>query len=155
MTGARVESEHIIIPGPPTTKKNSQVARCINGRWVIIQSKVYRAYEKAALGSLGQYRGRRFSGPVEVTVHYWLKDNRRPDLNNLMAATADILEKAGIIRNDRDIISWDGSRIMGSSPNPRAEITIRAAERVKSIFGEAGTKTTEAGPHGAEEACRR
>lgn len=135
MTGARSTSEHIVILGQPVTKKNSQMARCVNGRPMIIQSKVYRAYEKAALGSLGQYRGRRFSGPVEVTVHYWLKDNRRPDLNNLMAATADILEKAGIIRNDRDIISWDGSRIMGSSPNPRAEIVIRAADRVQSIFG--------------------
>jgi Holliday junction resolvase RusA-like endonuclease len=82
-----------------------------------------------ALKSLMEYQGERFSGPVEVTVYYWLKDNRRPDLNNLMAATADILEKAGVIRNDRDIVSWDGSRIMGTSPNPRAEVNIRSIGR--------------------------
>ena len=114
----------LTIYGQPITKKNSQIVRCVNGKPAIIQSKAYRAYEKAALRSLGQYRGRRFSGPVEVTVHYWLKDNRRPDLNNLMAATADILEKAGIIRNDRDIVSWDGSRIMGKDKYPRVDIYI-------------------------------
>jgi Holliday junction resolvase RusA-like endonuclease len=109
----------LVIPGQPATKKNSQVARCVNGKPVVIQSKFYRAYEKVALNALLGFRGPRFSGPVEVTVHYWLKDNRRPDLNNLMAATADILEKAGLIHNDRDIISWDGSRIVGVSPHPR------------------------------------
>lgn len=125
----------IIIPGGPATKKNSQVIRCYNGKPVVIQSKSYRTYEKAALKALQPYQNLKFSGPVEVTALYWLKDNRRPDLNNLMAATADILEKAGIVKNDRDIISWDGSRIMGTSPNPRAEIVIRAANRVQSIFG--------------------
>jgi Holliday junction resolvase RusA-like endonuclease len=96
---------------------------------VVLQSEAYRDYEKMALKALLDYQGARFSGPVEVTAHYWLKDKRRPDLNNLMAATADILEKAGVIGDDREIISWDGSRIMGVSPNPRAEITIRGVDR--------------------------
>jgi len=119
----------LIIPGQPVTKKNSQVARCVNGKPVIIQSKAYRAYEEMALKALLACPRAEFSGPVEVTANYWLKDNRRPDLNNLMAATADILEKAGVIPNDREIMSWDGSRIMGTSPNPRVEITIRAVHR--------------------------
>jgi hypothetical protein len=34
-----------------------------------------------------------------------------------------------VIRNDRDIASWDGSRIMGASLHPRAEVTIRALDR--------------------------
>jgi len=118
----------LIIPGQPVTKKNSQVARCVGGKPLVLQSKSYRAYEKIALKSLMEYQGERFSGPVEVMAHYWLKDNRRPDLNNLMAATADILEKAGVIRNDRDIVSWDGSRIMGVSHNPRVEIVITSMD---------------------------
>ena len=119
----------LIIPGQPATKKNSQVARCVNGKPVVLQSKAYRAYEKMALKSLLACPRVEFSGPVAVTVNYWLKDNRRPDLNNLMAATADILEKAGVILNDREIVSWDGSRIVGVSPDPRVEITIRAVDR--------------------------
>ncbi len=119
----------LVIPGQPVTKKNSQVARCVNGRPLVLQSRAYRAYEKAALKVLLAYQDVKFLGPVAVTAGYWLKDNRRPDLNNLMAATADILEKAGIIRDDRNIVSWDGSRILGVSPNPRTEINIRALDR--------------------------
>jgi Holliday junction resolvase RusA-like endonuclease len=119
----------LIIPGQPATKKNSQMARCVNGKPVVLQSKAYRTYEKMAFKALLACPRAEFAGPVVVTVHYWLKDKRRPDLNNLMAATADILEKAGVISDDREIVSWDGSRIMGTSPNPRAEITIKALDR--------------------------
>jgi hypothetical protein len=61
-----------------------------------------------------------FSGPVAVTVHYWLKNNQRPDLNNLMAATADILEKAGVIRNDRGRLPHYGNKpeSQGGNQNP-------------------------------------
>ena len=34
-----------------------------------------------------------------------------PDLVGLMQATGDILERARIIENDKDIVSWDGSYI--------------------------------------------
>jgi Holliday junction resolvase RusA-like endonuclease len=119
----------IKIPGRPVPKKNNMVARCVNGKPLLTQSKAYRDYEKAALLSLADYQGPRFSGPVQVRASYWLADNRRPDLNNLMAATADILEKAGILKNDRDIVSWDGSRIMGVSPEPRTEIVITSVDR--------------------------
>lgn len=117
----------LVIPGQPVTKKNSQVVRCIGGKPVVIQSKAYRRYEKTALEALKDYQGPRFSGAVEITAHYWLKNNRRPDLNNLLGGTSDILEKAGVIRNDRDIVSWNGSRIKGVNPlNPRTEIIIRS-----------------------------
>ena len=116
----------LLISGQPITKKNSQVIRCINGYPLVNQSKAYRAYEKMALKALLAYPGQTILGPVAVRVHYWLKDRRRPDLTNLLQATADILEKARVIANDRNIVSWDGSRIMGvSRQNPRAEIMIR------------------------------
>ncbi len=64
---------HLVIPGQPVTKKNSQVARCVNGKPVLIQSKAYRAYEKMALKALLACPRAEFSGPVAVTVNYWLK----------------------------------------------------------------------------------
>ena len=49
----------------------------------------------------------------------------RPDLLNLEQATADILEKARVIENDKNIVSFDGSRIAGiDKANPRAGIII-------------------------------
>lgn len=63
---------------------------------------------------------------MAVKALYWMPDKRRPDLINLEEATADILEAAGIINNDRDIDNWDGSRIMGvDKENPRVEIVIK------------------------------
>ena len=120
-----MKEKQLVISGQPITKKNSQVIRCINGYPLVNQSKAYRAYEKMALKAMLVYPGETIVGPVAVKVLYWLKDRRRPDLTNLLQATADILEKAGVIANDRNIVSWDGSRIMGVSRNPRAEITIR------------------------------
>ena len=54
-----------------------------------------------------------------------MPDKRRPDLLNLEQATADILEKARVIENDKNIVSFDGSRIAGiDKANPRVEIII-------------------------------
>jgi len=61
-----------------------------------------------------------------------MPDNRsKPDLINLEEATADILEVAGVVENDRNIVSWDGSRIMGiDRDNPRVEIEIQEVQDV-------------------------
>ena len=61
-----------------------------------------------------------------------MPDNRsKPDLINLEEATADILEVAGVVENDRNIVSWDGSRIMGiDRDNPRVEIEIQEIQDV-------------------------
>ena len=91
----------------------------------IIQSKAYRVYEKAAkaqLALLGPLKP--ITGPVQVTCLYYLATTRTPDLCNLMAATHDILEHCGVILNDEQIKSVDGSRIVGKDANPRVEITI-------------------------------
>jgi len=48
-------------------------------------------------------------------------------LIGLLQATSDILEKSGIIENDKLIDSYDGSRIVGiDKQNPRVEIEIKA-----------------------------
>lgn len=117
----------ITLPGRPITKKNSQVPiRRKGGGYFLLPSKDYRDYENRCLAWLKAYRGPHFQGPVQVTALYWMPDNRsKPDLVNLEEATADILERAGIIDNDRNIVSWDGSRIMGiDKEKPRVEITI-------------------------------
>jgi Holliday junction resolvase RusA-like endonuclease len=77
-----------------------------------------------------QYGNICFTVPVQVTCLYWFLNNRsKPDLIGLLQATSDLLEKAGIIENDRLIFSYDGSRIMGLDPaNPRAEIEISVYE---------------------------
>lgn len=96
---------------------------------MILSSKAYREYEKECLKSLKQYQYEAIAYPVEVTASYFMPNRRKADLINLEEATADILEKAGIIENDNLILSWDGSRIAGvDRDNPRVEIEIKKLE---------------------------
>lgn len=117
----------IILPGRPYTKKNSQqiYRNRRTGKPRIAQSEQYQRYEEQCLWYLKQYK-ERFEGPIQVTATYWMPDKRSwPDLIGLLQATADILEAAGIIDNDRNIVSWDGSRIVGvDKKHPRAEVEI-------------------------------
>ena len=126
------------ILGQPITKKNSQMIIMAGKRPCIIQSKAYRVYEKLAKEQLASARCRWvpiLDAPVEVKCLYYLATTRTPDLCNLMAATHDILEHCGVIANDVQIKSVDGSRIVGKDPEPRVEIEIK----------ELATETAQAG----------
>lgn len=112
--------------GKPITKKNSMRIVSFGGRPRLIQSKAYMQYEKDCLKQLttGWIPINR---KMEVSCQYYLKENRKTDLTNLLAATHDILQKSGLIEDDSLIVSVDGSRIMGvDKDNPRVEIIIKA-----------------------------
>ena len=116
----------IIIPGRPITKKNSQqIFRTPGGKSRIAQSKAYREYEERSLWWLKQYRDKH-PGKVHVCAKYWMPSMQSwPDLLGVLQATCDILEKAGIIENDKYVVSLDGSEIVGvDKKNPRVEIFI-------------------------------
>ena len=113
------------IKGRPITKKNSQ-QRTSHG---LIQSKQYRLYEKSAIWQLKaqDMPPEPITRPVILKVKYYMPNRQGwPDLLGLLQATADILEKAGILADDRLIYHIDdGSAIWGiDKDKPRAEIKI-------------------------------
>ena len=117
----------LILIGRPITKKNHQIiALTKTGKRFIIQSKQYRIYEKDCLWQIkAQYKGETITENVSLQALYYMPTKFRPDLTNLLQATCDILEKARVIENDKNIISFDGSRIAGvDKVNPRCEIII-------------------------------
>lgn len=121
----------IILKGRPITKKNHQtIARNRRtGRPYVLQSERYRQYEQDCLWQLKACQTK-FAEPVRMKCLYWMPDRRSsPDLLGLLQATADILEEAGVIDNDRNVTSFDGSRIAGvDKQNPRVEIEIEGVE---------------------------
>lgn len=123
----------ITIPGCPVTKKNSQRI-CVNrktGRTFIRQSQQYEDYEQISLHEIHQqYRQDCIVSPINVKCIYYMKTKRATDLTNLMAATHDILTRAGVVEDDnsRVIASVDGSRVRYDPKNPRCEIYITDAE---------------------------
>ena len=142
----------ITLPGRPITKKNHQNAlpfkitfakegsrtrlhcpRCgtkLKTLFRLNQSKQYQDYETECLWRLKTYYGPKFTSSIRLTCLYWMPDHRGwPDLPGLYQATADILEKAGIIVNDRNVVCMDGSRIVGvDKENPRVEIMVESCK---------------------------
>ena len=118
---------NITLIGRPITKKNhQQMVVAGNGRKFLIQSKAYRLYEKDCLKQLMYlYKGKTIEGKLSMEALYYMPTKARPDLLNLLQATSDIIEKAKVIENDKNIYSFDGSRIMGKDKdNPRVEILL-------------------------------
>lgn len=115
----------IVIPLPPRTKKNSQQIVTINGRPIIIQSKEYKAYEKAC-GAFMPRLKKPIDEPVNVRCVYYMPTRRRVDLTNLLGATADILTHYGVLADDNRNVMYavDGSRVFYDKDKPRVEITI-------------------------------
>ena len=122
----------LTLTGRPITKKNSQIPiKTKSGAFFIIQSKQYRAYEKECLWQIIAQKhlhpelSETITGRLHLKALYYMPDKRLPDLLNLLQATADIVEKARVIDNDKNIVSFDGSRIMEvDKENPRVEIYI-------------------------------
>lgn len=113
------------IDGRPMTKKNSMTKT----RYGLIQSKQYRDYEKAALCQLMTQKPRGFRAidcAARMNVEYYMPNRKGwPDLFGLVQATADILEKAGIVADDGYIADVAYSCIAGIDPVwPRAEIKV-------------------------------
>jgi Holliday junction resolvase RusA-like endonuclease len=117
----------ITLPGRPITKKNSQqiFINRSTGKPFITQSEQYKQYENECLWRLkGQAVGIREN--VHLVCQYWLPNKRGwPDLVGLIQSTQDILEKAGVLLDDKQVVSLDGSEIAGiDKDNPRVEVFI-------------------------------
>jgi len=125
----------LVISGQPTTKKNNPLIVHNSNRPLLLPSRTFRRYARAAVRELwAQAKAMQLvtiDYPVTATCHYWLRNRRNwPDLCGLLQATADLLEEAGVIANDALIGSFGDSRIVGLDPkNPRVEITLEPLAR--------------------------
>jgi Holliday junction resolvase RusA-like endonuclease len=117
----------LTILGPPRTKKNSpRVFKTRGGRRFVMPSAASVAWTEAAVLQLNrQWRGQpSLVGPVEVKASFY-RARRTGDADNFMAALGDALQKARIIGNDRQIESWDGTRLLVDAVRPRVEVEVR------------------------------
>lgn len=113
----------LILEGAPRTKKNSPDIIRVRGRRMVIPSSAFRAYEEACLWQLRSWRRPPIDGWVGCAAIFY-RDRDVGDLNNFTSALADILEKAGVLVNDRLIRSWDGSRLEKDAARPRVELLL-------------------------------
>lgn len=117
----------LIIYGAPRTKKTSnRIVRIGKGPrsfTKILPSKAHEEWFYKALPQAVSARNRTFATDVRVTALIY-RESYAGDLVGYLQAIGDLLERSGILENDRLITSWDGSRLLKDSAVPRVEIEI-------------------------------
>jgi len=133
---------HLTLPGSIRSKKNSkqpvpipakgetkikaffQRRGWIHARVILQPSKQYRKWEKEIRHAVAlQYADPLKQGPLHVQMIVYYK-GPEPDLSGCEESVGDALE--GIVwEDDKQIRSWDGSRVFHDKHNPRTEGIVR------------------------------
>ena len=117
------------LPGSIRSKKNSKIATIVGGvkkprRAILLPSKAYSKWEQEVHAYLGSQR---MPEPIEgdlhiqATIYY---KGQQPDLSGCLESIGDALE-GWVYRDDKQIKSWDGSRLCHDKSNPRTEVEVR------------------------------
>lgn len=119
----------ITLPGSIRSKKNSKQIIMVGGkhcpkRPVMIPSKAHKAWEDAARKAAWPFAIiPPLTCPVHIEAHFYT-NGITPDLSGCLESLGDALE--GIIyQDDKQIYSWDGSRVTAEKDNPRTEVKVR------------------------------
>lgn len=118
-----------VITGAPRTAKNHQriVTNKKTGKSFIIAGKSAKGWGTDAVNQLAEQKPYPSWPAIACPVHVRAliyRDRDLGDLDNYAHAVGDALQKAGVIVNDKQIESWDGSRKLIDRVRPRVEITI-------------------------------
>lgn len=125
----------LVIYGAARTKKNHGSVIVRGGRkfhipsaawtrWVAECQMVYTPdYTEGLLVASGG-----IAVPLNVTALFY-RDRATGDAVGYYQGLADLLERRGIVANDRYLVSWDGSRLLKDAQNPRVELTLTPIDR--------------------------
>jgi Holliday junction resolvase RusA-like endonuclease len=117
----------VVLHGDVKPKKNSKRLVRAGGRRLVLPSAAFEAWANDAGLALNRaWRGRPpLTEPVSVRALIFRKRNTG-DLDNMLNSVGDLLQTCRVIANDRQIRSWDGSRLLVDRHLPRVEITIES-----------------------------
>ena len=123
------EAMTITIPGQTPALKNMKGISCRNNKPAMYTKKAVKDWNKSALQELAlKYKGQA-EGRVQIDYMFYVVDDRRRDIDNMVCSVNDLLQDAGLIKND----DWNSLRVGSADAqvdkdNPRAELTIRDIE---------------------------
>jgi hypothetical protein len=131
-----------VLPVRAPSKKNSQVIVMIDKHPSLQPSKLYKMATNEALAVMRCRRSlvgmETVTGLLQMKCTFYVahrSDSRNaPDLMNLLHAPADWLQEAGIIGDDRQIRSVDGSRVIflcDDCPNRKSGCNYQFRTRLK------------------------
>ena len=116
---------HLTVTGAPRTKKNSMQINTRGGSPVPFPSKAWRKWLKTAVivGDAPARLGFPIGHPVNCRAIFY-RDRRIGDAVGFYQGLADLLEKRGVLEDDKWIVSWDGSRLDCDRERPRVEVEL-------------------------------
>lgn len=114
----------LTLPGSIRSKKNSKRIFS-SGRFKrVLPSLAYCEWENRAREYVLIYQKLTLLAcPVQVEAHIYYS-GQQPDLSGCLESIGDCLE-GYVWENDKQIVSWDGSRLHHDLKNPRTELLIR------------------------------
>lgn len=123
---------HLVVSGAPRTKKNhGSVIQRGRSRFHI-PSAAWTAWTAGATILVnGAPMGLRLARaliatPVNCRALFY-RDANRGDAVGYYQGLADLLEKRQVVEDDVLIVSWDGSRLLKDTANPRVELVLEPA----------------------------
>ena len=118
----------ILLTGQTPAQKNSKqmALNRATGSMFPVSNPIVKKWQKEVAQELAMvYPKVKFTGRVVVSYMFYVKDNRRRDIDNMIASINDAIVKAGILEDD----SWQLLKIGEADAtldkdNPRAVLTI-------------------------------
>jgi hypothetical protein len=120
----------LILPGRVVAKKNSKkVIRSKFGRTIVLPSTQYVLWARQSEAHLAAIRAPdtalfNKSDLIHAEMHFFFKNHQNElDIDNCLGGPFDVLQKSGVIHNDKQIVSVFAEKHFGDA-NERAEITL-------------------------------
>jgi crossover junction endodeoxyribonuclease RusA len=100
------------LTGRPITKKNNRSFVRGNRGGFTIASPRYRQYEEDCLWQLKQYK-EKHTGPMSIKIVFEMKGKLDSDLDNMVTSILDVLQKAEVIDDDKNVMALDAQKYRG------------------------------------------
>ena len=112
------------ISGRCAVKKNNKRVFKRHGRTIVLSSEKVLAWERLALPLIIRAKTRpMIDFPVEARFKFYFKNRQHePDVSNLTEAPQDLLQKAGVIQNDKLIVRIVAEKFFGEEPRTEIEL---------------------------------
>jgi len=115
----------LILPNSIRSKKNSKRIYAKGKKKIVLPSLAYLEWEEEARRAVVSQLSCDFkllTGDISINAQIYYK-GQRSDLSGTLESIGDAME--GILyENDKQIVSWDGSRLIHCKEYPRTEISI-------------------------------
>ena len=120
----------VTIPGPPRTKKNHTRLIWCGGKPRIMPSEAYLEWEKSGLQTCTIKGPKSLAEPLNVRATIY-RATLTGDAVGYYQAIGDFLQKAGVVVDDKWLVSWDGTRLDKDAASPRVELTLEGFNGIR------------------------